>query len=496
MRSVLYVRLPCWKIYPVGLVSIADYIHKHRPGIRQRIIELSLVEPRRRRSYLEEEIRKYRPDVIAFSWRDIQTFTPHDGTPSLEAVLKWSYSRRLKDKISSAFTAAVLVVDFVYHLCKNISYIWLAHRLKPDAQIVVGGTAFSCFPDHLIRRLPEGTIGVVGEGERAMLKILEGKGLEDESVVYMRKGRLFRHRSRGFIDLTEFTPTDFPYIAEIFPQFHSFLDGDIGVQTKRGCPYRCVFCLYNVIEGRVVRWRRPAVVARDVVTLAKRYGVKRIWFTDSQFIPTKGHFPVVEETLDRLISEKLDISWTTYLRIEDMTASMARKLLQSGIRSFDLTFTGSQRVIDSLELGYSLDRQIEGFRRIKEAGFRDQLIKLYMPLNAPGETPETLLETIRTCRLLYGIFGRERVHPWLFFLAVQSGTPLEKRLIQEGYLKPGYNPLSCNPFTIKRLLYNPPPLGDLIGQSFLRACTRAKGEERDRLTLEILEETLGEKGNC
>lgn len=490
MKSVLYVRLPCWKIYPCGLISIADYVHKHNPGIKQRIIELSLLPSLKRRSYLKDAIKKYNPDVIAFSWRNIQTFTPHDGTSSLEAVLKYDFSNKLGDKISSIFTATRLVTDFIYQLHKNKSYIHLARKVKPDARIVVGGSAFSCFPEQLIHQLPEGTIGIIGEGERAILKVLEEKDLSDESVVYIKNGSLIRHKSHGFINLEDFTPTDFSYITEIFPEFHQFLDDEIGIQTKRGCPHKCLFCLYNVIDGQMIRCRRPAVIVEDVAALANRYGVKKVWFADSQFIPTKRQHPVVEETLDRLISKKLNIIWRSYIRIEEINHTLIQKMLSSGICSLDFTFTGSQKIIDNLQLNYQLSEQIEIFRRIKEAGFSNQLIKLYMPLNSPGETTETLLETIKTCRLLYDIFGKERVYPWLFFLAVQSGTRLEKKLIENEYLHADYNPLSYNPYIIKKLLYNPPPLGSLIGQSFLEANAQTTTEEAGRLMLDILEKKL------
>ena len=44
-RSVLYVRLPCWKIYPGGVIYVADYIHKQRPDIDQHLLDLALVPP-------------------------------------------------------------------------------------------------------------------------------------------------------------------------------------------------------------------------------------------------------------------------------------------------------------------------------------------------------------------------------------------------------------------------------------------------------------------
>ena len=491
MKSVLYVRLPCWKIYPGGLVSLADYVHKHNPSIEQRIIELSLIPSHKRRAYLKEAIKHYQPDVIAFSWRNIQTFSPHDGTDALQTVLKFDYSSKLGDKLSSVYAASRMVLDFIYELHKNKSYIALAKKQRPDARIVVGGTAFSCFPEQLIRQLPEGVIGISGEGEAAMLKLLEGRSLEDESVVYVKDGQLTRHQSQSVIDLSEFSATDFSYIRKIFPEFDEFIGEEIGVQSKRGCPYSCTFCLYNIIEGRHVRHRRPAVVVEDITTLAKQYGVKKFWFTDSQFIAEKRSLPMVEEVLDRMIAARLDISWSGFLRVENIHYELAKKMIDSGISSFDLSFTGSQKIIDNLKLHYKLNKQMEAFRTIKQAGFADQFIKLYLPLNSPGETEETLLQTIQTCRQIYDIFGEDRVHPWLFFLAIQSGTALEKNLIEEGYLSSGYNPLSYNPFTIKKLLYNPPGLGRLIGQSFLTA-SRKTSESQDvgKLTLDIIEGEL------
>ena len=41
--SVLYVRLPCWKIYPGGVIYVADYVHKQRPDVRQHLLDLALI---------------------------------------------------------------------------------------------------------------------------------------------------------------------------------------------------------------------------------------------------------------------------------------------------------------------------------------------------------------------------------------------------------------------------------------------------------------------
>jgi hypothetical protein len=113
-------------------------------------------------------------------------------------------------------------------------------------------------------------------------------------------------------------------------------------------------------------------------------------------------------------------------------------------------------------------------------------------LNAPGETRETLLETIATVHRIKKIFGDSRVIPVVFFLAIQPHTGLESRALADGHLRVGYNPLSVMPWDVLRLIYNPPPLGSLIG----RACAVAFERGRDDVggnVLRMIESALQQK---
>ena len=42
MNSILYIFLPCKKVYPIGVTYLADFIHRRKPDVRQRILDLSL----------------------------------------------------------------------------------------------------------------------------------------------------------------------------------------------------------------------------------------------------------------------------------------------------------------------------------------------------------------------------------------------------------------------------------------------------------------------
>jgi len=495
-KSVLYVRLPCWKIYPGGAIYVADYIHKQRPDIKQEMLDLALVPAAQRRQVLKQRMLQMKPDVVAFSWRNMQSFGPHPEDDALDVVMNFDHSPNLWRRIKAAFSATRILYDYSYSRIRNFAFMKMTRRLLPDTRIVVGGTAVSIFGKYVADKCPTNTTVVVGEGEPAMLSIVDGNDSSTIGECYYKddRGRVhFHHRQENF-DLSSLTAVDFDYIESIFPAIHEYMDDYVGVHTKRGCPYQCHFCLYNEIEGHDQRYRVAAEIVDEIEALNSKYGVDKIWFTDAQFCSTRRSTHHVEEILDEIIRRKLKVQWTGYIRLNYLTPALASKMLESGLASLDLSFTGTQEMINNLTLGYKLEQQMQAFQMFKDAGYTDQKVKLYMPLNAPGETVQTLLQTIDCIKDLYDMFGRDNVLPFIFFIGIQPGTPVERLLLEEGYLSKGYNPLTLNPFTIKKLLYNPKPLGPIIARSYLDAVEALdeNSEYVGRATMDNLERMLKE----
>jgi hypothetical protein len=127
-------------------------------------------------------------------------------------------------------------------------------------------------------------------------------------------------------------------------------------------------------------------------------------------------------------------------------------------------------------MGFSLEKLYDGCRYLKEAGYRGKLILNYS-LNSPGDSEQGLRDSVESYKKIAAIMGEAQVFPMLFFLGVQPHTDFEQRLLQEGYLYQGYNPLSINPLAVRKMLYNPKPLSNLIAKACIAAWDKAAWRE-------------------
>ena len=100
-------------------------------------------------------------------------------------------------RVLASFAGLKQLYRYYSHIHTILSYPWLIRKEFPKSQIMIGGGAFTAFADQLIEKLPEGTIGILGEGEDAILKVIEGRVDRGRAIHHSRKGNRSRKDSRA-----------------------------------------------------------------------------------------------------------------------------------------------------------------------------------------------------------------------------------------------------------------------------------------------------------
>jgi radical SAM superfamily enzyme YgiQ (UPF0313 family) len=200
------------------------------------------------------------------------------------------------------------------------------------------------------------------------------------------------------------------------------------IQTKRGCALRCSYCVYNTIEGRQYRLRRPADVV-DEIEEALEHGIKSFDFVDSTFnLPVEHARAVCDELAVRDLPVMLS---TMGLNPAGVTPALVADLKRARFESVMCTpESASEATLRSLGKGFGVAEIERAALLLREASIPTYWFFL---LGAPGETIETVAETLAFCEKHI-----PAQHMVLFAtgIRVYPGTPLERQCRDSGWFAP------------------------------------------------------------
>ncbi len=261
-------------------------------------------------------------------------------------------------------------------------------RAASSATLVLGGAGFSLQPERLMATLGADH-GVVGEGERAMLELVEALSrgerpprLVSADAVAGAPVRL--GAARG--DVLDALAPPLRDLAD--PRYLAF-DGTANVQTKRGCPFTCAYCDYPDLEGRKVRKRSPSRVADEVAALAVTPGVSHVFFVDSVFNVPRSH---AREICHELAARGAPLPWVAYVTPLGLDDELAAAMAAGGSVGVELgTDTGTEAGLLRLRKPFSLADVRRATSALRAAGVRDCHTFV---LGAEGETLDEVRRTI------------------------------------------------------------------------------------------------------
>lgn len=298
--------------------------------------------------------------------------------------------------------------------------------------VVLGGPHATILPEETLQKAPEIDMIVRGEGEETTLELV--KVLEkDSNNINKVLGVTYREDSR--IKSNPLRPPILDLDALPFPAFHLLpikkyrLHPPFGkrspvmpIITSRGCPYRCLFCSKSVF-GKRYRANSPAYIVEEIRLLTEKFGVKEIKFYDDVFTLNRKR---VISICRKLKESGIDIPWTCETRVNLVDGELLRIMKDSGCYMIAYGVeSGNQRILNNLKKDITLEHAIKAFKLAHEAGIETVA---YFMIGSPGETPETIEETIEFAKKLDPDFVQFSI------ITPYPGTELFRLVFERGYV--------------------------------------------------------------
>lgn len=159
------------------------------------------------------------------------------------------------------------------------------------------------------------------------------------------------------------------------------------VCTSRGCPFGCNWCAKPMF-GRRYTQRTPGNVAEELSRLAQVVRPDHLWFADDIFGLTSAWIEAFAREMNR---RGVKIPFTMQSRVDLMTPTGVEALASAGCEEVWLGVeSGSQKILDGMNKGTSVDEVGDATSRLKEHGIR---ACWFIQLGYSGEDWEDVLAT-------------------------------------------------------------------------------------------------------
>lgn len=279
-------------------------------------------------------------------------------------------------QISNALEINQMIRDYN----KNIPIVW-------------GGIHSTLFPEEVIKSSLIDFL-IKGEGELSfpkLLKFFKGEiDLENISGLFYKKdNKIFENQQKELINLNDLPILDYNLLSPKVLEFDSII-----LNTSRGCPYRCTFCVNIALGNRKWRFQNSDKVLEALDYIINELGYKKVKFQEDNFFVSKER---VLEILQGIKDKDLKFRWLTSCRVDFfrddyINDQFLEKLKQSGC--YKLLFgaeSGSQRVLDFLKKDITVEQIIKSAEMCQKYDIRANYSFICaLPTETKSERVETL----------------------------------------------------------------------------------------------------------
>lgn len=309
----------------------------------------------------------------------------------LDARAQWMDPRAIADMSRRYDAVLVTSSPMDRWQCPNLELELFLDRLAPlhHDRLYLMGVHGTHYPQLLLERTHAQAV-IHGEPEETVLDICQGKPLaEIPGITYRQGSEIVSTPPRPLADLTRWPAPAFHLVN--FERYAYELMGErfALLETTRGCPFPCTFCMRDMYGGKAYRTKTPQQVAREVEA-ALTAGARTGYFIDLEF-SLKRDFTL--EVCEAIKPFRTRWTWCCQTRADSVDRELLRAMKAAGCRLIHFGVeTGSPRLMQAIDKRITLTQIQDGIRLCKDVGIETAC---FFMMGFPGETDEERRQTLR-----------------------------------------------------------------------------------------------------
>lgn len=278
----------------------------------------------------------------------------------------------------------------------------LAKEINPYILTIAKGAHFVTEDMEVMQSVDSLDIAIRQEYELAIQEIGQNKPLEEiRGITYRNKGVIKKNPDRPYLENLDILP----YPARHLLNNHLYTRPDTGemmtsIQTNRGCPARCVYCLVRTVSGGKIVSRSPQSIVNEMEACKNNFGIRNFYFRADTFTWNKDW---MIEVCNLIAERKLDVQWVCNSRVDTIDEERLKWLKKAGCWMIGFGVeSGDQEILDKIKKGTRLEQAIAAIELCRKFGIKTYL---FWVLGLPWESKGTIQNTQKFAKKIRGDFA-------------------------------------------------------------------------------------------
>lgn len=265
--------------------------------------------------------------------------------------------------------------------------------------VILGGPFATSMPEVIVMNQSFIDAVVVGDGEKAMLDIANGKGFEEiPNLVFNKNGQIIKTH-RTITNLSSLPVPDYSSLRmqEYFDNYktrygnHKPFNGSLAISSIKGCKWRdssgdgCIFCM---IPNKGVQYCNPQHVWKEIEHLNLKYDVDYFWDVSDSFVDNSEWLEMFKKAKPSYLNPSFEI----YGRANRINDKKAKLLKDIGVfEVFIGAESGDDEILKNINKPVSKELVLRAIRALAKYDIR---VTVSFVIGLPGETKKSLSKTI------------------------------------------------------------------------------------------------------